>query len=186
MKVIPLSIPDVLAIDRDIFEDSRGSFSELWRPDRYAAVGVAGPFMQDNFSRSKKGVLRGLHYQWPRSQGKLVSVLEGAVFDVAVDLRKGSPNYGAWVSEELSEQNGRQLWIPRGFAHGFVVLSESALFHYKVDAPYAREDEITIAWNDQDIGIAWPLHNPILGLKDAEAPSLSAIPTDRLPDFSPQ
>jgi len=186
VKVTSLSIPEVLAIDRDIFEDSRGSFSELWRKDLYAAAGEIGPFVQDNVSCSKKGVLRGLHYQWPHWQGKLVSVLQGCVLDVAVDLRKGSPSYGEWVAEELSERNGRQLWIPRGFAHGFVVLSDSALFHYKVDAPYVREDEVTVAWNDHEIGVAWPLDDPILGPKDAQAPSLSAIPPEGLPIFSPK
>lgn len=174
----------MILFDRDIHVDSRGNFSELWRQDPYRAAGVAGPFVQDNLSTSHRGVLRGLHYQWPHAQGKLISVLHGNVFDVAVDVRSGSPTFAQWVGAELSAENGRQLWIPRGFAHGFVVLSDSAVFHYKVDGPYVPEEEVTVAWNDEQIGILWPVDNPILGEKDAAASRLNKISPDRLPIFS--
>jgi dTDP-4-dehydrorhamnose 3,5-epimerase len=175
----------VVLFKRDIHVDNRGNFSELWREAPYRAAGAAGPFVQDNLSMSRRGVLRGLHYQWPHAQGKLVSVLQGSVFDVAVDIRQGSPTFAQWVGAELSAENGCQLWIPRGFAHGFVVLSDLALFHYKVDGPYVHEDEVTVAWDDKQIGIVWPVDDPVVGEKDATAARLEEISADKLPVFSP-
>lgn len=181
MKVTPLAVPDVLCIEPRVFGDARGWFYEGWQDARYADAGLPGPFVQDNFSYSQRGVLRGLHYQWPRVQGKLVSVLQGAVYDVAVDVRTGSPTFGQWIGEELSAENHRQLWIPPGFAHGFLVLSETALFHYKVTVPYAPEDEVTVAWNDPAFGIAWPDPAPVLAARDAQAPPFAQVPAARRP-----
>jgi dTDP-4-dehydrorhamnose 3,5-epimerase len=174
-------LPEVLLLERAVAEDDRGYFTETWNRARHEAAGVREAFVQDNLSFSHRGVLRGLHYQWPRAQGKLVTVLQGAVFDVAVDVRRDSPTFGKWVGEELSEANHRQLWVPPGFAHGFVVLSESALFQYKVSAPYAREDEVSVRWDDPTIGIEWPLAAPVLSPKDAVAPLLADIEESRLP-----
>jgi dTDP-4-dehydrorhamnose 3,5-epimerase len=184
VNVTPLELPEILLVEPDVFRDRRGHFFESWRSERYADVGMPGPFVQDNVSVSSRGVLRGLHYQWPNVQGKLISVLHGAVYDVAVDVRRESPTFGRWVSQELSAKNGRQLWIPPGFAHGFVALSDDVVFHYKVTAPYTHNDEVTVAWNDPDIAIAWPMENPVLGARDASAPRLLEIPQDRLPTIS--
>jgi dTDP-4-dehydrorhamnose 3,5-epimerase len=166
MKVTPTAIPDVLIIEPKVFGDARGFFFESFNQKAFAdATGLKQDFVQDNHSRSAKGVLRGLHYQIQQPQGKLVRVVRGSVFDVAVDLRKSSPTFGQWVGAELSEDNHRQLWVPPGFAHGFVVTSESADFLYKTTDYYAPQHERCIAWNDPAIGIAWPL---------AEPPQLSA------------
>ena len=170
MKVIPTAIPDVLIIEPKVFGDERGIFFEsfnqkLWQEK----TGITTPFVQDNHSRSGKNVLRGLHYQIKQPQGKLVRVISGEVFDVAVDIRRNSPTFGAWVGEILSAENKRQLWIPPGFAHGFLVLSDTAEFLYKTTDYWAPEHERSIIWNDPDLAIAWPLDGmPILARKDSE------------------
>jgi dTDP-4-dehydrorhamnose 3,5-epimerase len=181
MKVIPAELPEVLIIEPRMHGDSRGFFFESFQAGRYAEAGVPGPFVQDNLSRSVRGTLRGLHFQEPRAQGKLVQVLRGSVFDVAVDVRRGSPTFGRWVAVELSEATPRQLWIPPGFAHGFCVLSESADFFYKCTELYAPEAERSIAWNDPAIGIRWPVSEPLLSAKDRVAPRLQDAPV--LPQY---
>src|SRR6201987_2151879 len=175
MIVTKTEIPDVLIIEPKLFGDQRGFFLETFQVERYQSHGIKGPFVQDNMSRSSHGVLRGLHLQNPSTQGKLVSVMRGRVLDVSVDVRLGSPNYGRHVAVELSEDNRRQLWVPRGFAHGFVVLSESADFFYKCDELYSPEDEIVVRYNDPAIGIAWGVENPSLSARDAAAPLLSEV-----------
>jgi dTDP-4-dehydrorhamnose 3,5-epimerase len=182
MNVLKTELPDVLLIEPKVFGDARGFFYESFQAARYTQAGITGPFVQDNHSRSVKGTLRGLHFQEPRSQGKLVQVLRGTVYDVAVDVRRGSPTFGRWVGVELSEAQPRQLWIPPGFAHGFCVLSESADFFYKCTEFYAPEAERSIAWNDPQIGIRWPMTDPILSAKDRDAPRLEDAPV--LPRFS--
>jgi dTDP-4-dehydrorhamnose 3,5-epimerase len=177
-------IADVTLIVPPVYGDSRGYLFEAWRADRYGAVGVPERFVQDNVSRSTRGVLRGLHLQSPYAQGKLVQVLEGEVFDVAVDVRVGSPTFGRWVGYCLSAENHRQLYIPPGLAHGFCTLSESAVLLYKCTEFYHPEAELTIAWNDPSIGITWPIQRPVLSKKDAEAPCLDRI-TSRLPVWAP-
>lgn len=166
MKVVETSIPDVLIIEPKVFGDERGFFYESFNAAAFeAATGLKRQFVQDNHSKSQRGVLRGLHYQIQQPQGKLVRVVAGEVFDVAVDLRKSSPSFGRWAGTHLSAQNQRQLWIPEGFAHGFVVLSESAEFLYKTTDYYAPEHERSLLWNDPELGIQWPFD---------EAPQLSA------------
>ena len=155
MNVIQTEIPEVLIVEPKVFRDARGFFFEAFKADRYASHGVRGAFVQDNVSRSAYGVIRGLHLQNPKCQGKLVSVLRGRVLDVAVDVRLGSPTFGKHVAVELSEDNRRQFWVPRGFAHGFAVVSEIADFCYKCDEFYSPSDEITVRWNDPAIGIEW-------------------------------
>ena len=162
-------------IEPDIFGDSRGLFVELFQRDRYAAVGIVETFVQDNLSRSAAGVLRGLHLQNPRPQGKLVTVLRGSVLDVAVDVRVGSPTFGKHVKIELSEENRRQLWIPRGFAHGFVVLSETADFHYRCDQFYSPSDEIVLKWDDPELGIDWGHDSPTVSQRDSDGRTLSQL-----------
>jgi dTDP-4-dehydrorhamnose 3,5-epimerase len=176
MKVSPTSLPDVLLIEPKVFGDERGYFFEVWKQDRYVENGVPGEFVQDNVSRSAKGIIRGLHFQEPNAQGKLVMVLSGHVFDVAVDIRKGSPSFGQWTSAELSGQNHHQLWIPPGFAHGFCVLSESADFLYKCTALYSPECEQSVRYDDPAIGIEWPVSEPVLSAKDCAAPLLAEVP----------
>lgn len=175
MKATSTNIPDVLVIEPKVFGDSRGFFFESFNQQAFnAAIGQDVQFVQDNHSRSAKGVLRGLHYQIQQPQGKLVRVVRGTVFDVAVDLRKSSSTLGQWVGIELSEDNHRQLWVPAGFAHGFVVLSESAEFLYKTTDYYAPEFERSIMWNDPDIGINWPIdYEPQLSGKDQQGLSLN-------------
>ena len=181
MKVTPTVIPDVLIIEPKVFGDARGFFFESFNQKAFNdATGLDVNFVQDNHSRSAKGVLRGLHYQVQQPQGKLVRVVRGAVFDVAVDIRKGSPTFGNWVGMELTEENNKQLWVPAGFAHGFVVLSDSADFLYKTTDYYALEFERGIAWNDPSIGINWQLDKhgieiPFLSNKDQKAFSLSQM-----------
>lgn len=175
MIVESMGIRDVLLIRPDVYEDSRGYFFESWRRDRFAEIGVDVDFVQDNHSGSRKGVLRGLHYQLKRPQGKLVRVVRGAVFDVAVDVRKGSPTFGKWVSAELSAENRCQLYVPPGFAHGFCVLSDWADFAYKCTDYYAPKDERGIRWNDPDIDIKWPGSDFSVSDKDAANPSLSEM-----------
>ena len=184
MDVTPTALPEVLRIDPKVFGDARGYFHETWQRERYAALGVPREFVQDNISRSQRGILRGLHLQEPYGQGKLVQVLDGEVFDVAVDVRFGSPTYGRWVSELLSSENHRQLYIPPGFAHGFCVTSESALLHYKCTDLYHPETEVSVAWNDPALGITWPVKAPVLSKKDAAAKPLAEIPRERLPRYT--
>ena len=170
MKVTRLAIPDVVLIEPKVFGDARGFFFESFNQKAFnEATGTNHQFVQDNHSRSSKGVLRGLHYQIQQPQGKLVRVVRGAVFDVAVDIRKSSPTFGQWVAEELSEDNHRQLWVPPGFAHGFVVLSDTAEFLYKTTDYYAPAHERCILWNDETLASHWPAGiQPILSAKDAQ------------------
>jgi dTDP-4-dehydrorhamnose 3,5-epimerase len=183
VNVKPTELPGVLLIEPQVFGDSRGFFFETFHAERYSAAGIKGPFVQDNLSRSTRGTLRGLHFQEPRSQGKLVHVLRGAVWDVALDVRKGSPHFGAWVGIELSDENRRQLWIPPGFAHGFCVLSEAAEFFYKCTDFYVPDAERAVRWDDPALGIRWPVPSPLISAKDAAAPALAdspALPVYRL------
>ena len=176
MNVLKTELPGVLILEPKRFGDDRGFFMEMFHAKRYADADIPGPFVQDNFSRSAKGILRGLHFQEPHAQGKLVQVLAGAVYDVAVDVRRGSPTFGKFVGVELSVDNRRQLWVPAGFAHGFCVLSESADFHYKCTDVYTPASERGIAWNDPDLGIPWPVTSPLLSPKDSAAPRLKDAP----------
>ncbi len=170
MEVITTPLHGVVLIKPKVFGDARGFFLETWQQERYAAAGITLPFVQDNQSCSRKGILRGLHFQKTKPQGKLVSVPVGAVYDVAVDIRKDSPSYGKWYGVELNQDNHWQLWIPPGLAHGFVVISEMAHFHYKVTDFYDPQDEGSYAWNSPELNILWPEQNPTLSAKDAEAP----------------
>ncbi|MDH5631305.1 MAG: dTDP-4-dehydrorhamnose 3,5-epimerase [Gammaproteobacteria bacterium] len=180
MKITPTSIPEVLIVEPDVFGDSRGFFIETWHARKYAELGLEANFVQDNHSRSSKGVLRGLHYQLTHPQGKLVRVINGSVFDVAVDVRKGSPTFGQWVGIELTGENHKQLYVPPGFAHGFCVLSENVDFLYKCTDFYAPEYEHGILWNDPDIGIDWPASDFSVSEKDAGNGLLCDM-SDRLP-----
>ncbi|HNY93520.1 MAG TPA: dTDP-4-dehydrorhamnose 3,5-epimerase [Flexilinea sp.] len=170
MDFIPLSIPDVILIKPDVHRDERGFFFESWQKNKFAKAGIDQEFVQDNHSRSSKNVLRGLHYQIRQPQGKLIRAIVGEVFDVAVDLRRSSPSFGKWVSANLSSENFNMLWIPPGFAHGFLVLSDVAEFVYKATDFYAPQYERCILWNDRDLGIDWPIsgHEPILSEKDSK------------------
>ena len=183
MKVVETELPGVLIVEPDRFGDDRGFFQEIWHARRYVDAGIPGDFVQDNLSLSRHGVLRGLHFQNPNGQGKLVYVLQGEVFDVAVDIRDGSPSFGAWTGATLSADNGRQLYIPAGFAHGFCVTGETALFAYKCTDFYDSESEGTIRWDDPQIGIDWPVSDPLVSGKDAVAPLLSTIDRTRLPRY---
>ncbi|MGE5155758.1 MAG: dTDP-4-dehydrorhamnose 3,5-epimerase [Bdellovibrio bacteriovorus] len=182
MRVIETGLPRVLIIEPKVFGDERGFFLETYRSNTYAALGIAAHLVQDNQSFSRRGVLRGLHIQHPFAQGKLVQVLMGEVFDVAVDVRRGSATFGQWAGVTLTGENKRQLWVPPGFAHGFLVTSETALFVYKCSDYYHPETELSVRWDDPAIGIDWPLDGlPELSRKDQEAATLAAIPADRLP-----
>ena len=185
MKVIQTSLPGCVVLEPAVFGDARGFFMETWNAQRFGELGLPDRFVQSNVSSSSKGVLRGLHYQWPHPQGKLVSVLEGEVYDVAVDIRRGSPTFGRHEGVILSAENKRQFWIPEGFAHGFVVLSERALFSYLCTDVYRPEFDANVRWNDADIAIDWPVADPQLSLKDEKAPLLADIPEDRLPVYTP-
>jgi dTDP-4-dehydrorhamnose 3,5-epimerase len=186
MQRIETSLPGVAILEPRVFEDSRGFFFESYHEARFAELGIHNRFVQDNHSRSACGTLRGLHYQLHRPQAKLCRVVRGAVLDVAVDIRKGSPYFGKWVSVLLSEDNKRQIYIPGGFAHGFLVLTEAAEFLYKCDAFYDREDERGVAWDDPGIGIEWGLdREPILSEKDRRNPLLAAMPEAALPLYQP-
>ncbi|RJY09451.1 dTDP-4-dehydrorhamnose 3,5-epimerase [Aurantiacibacter aquimixticola] len=178
MRVSECAVDGPLLIEPDVHGDDRGFFMETWNARTFADVGLPSQFVQDNHSRSRKGVLRGLHFQNPAPQGKLVRVASGAVFDVAVDLRSSSPTFGRWVGFELSAANKRMFWVPRGFAHGFVTLQDDTDFLYKCDAPYAPEADHSIAWDDPEIGIDWPIHdlNVTLSEKDRAACALSEAP----------
>jgi len=174
MNVIKTDLPEVLIIEPKLFGDQRGFFLESYQFERYAHNGIAQPFVQDNLSRSRYGVLRGLHLQNPFTQGKLVTALRGRVLDVAVDVRVGSPNFGRHVAVELNEENRRQLWVPRGFAHGFAVLSETADFFYKCDDFYSPADEIVVRWNDPAFAIDWPAAPDVISAADANLPDFLA------------
>jgi dTDP-4-dehydrorhamnose 3,5-epimerase len=181
MKVIETSLPGVLVVEPRVFGDSRGFFYESFNEERFQAAGITARFVQTNVSRSARGVLRGLHYQWPSPQGKLVSVVEGEVFDVAVDIRPDSPTFRQWVGAMLSADNKRHFWIPEGFAHGFCVLSEFATFTYQCTALYDQSADASIRWDDPEIGVDWPISNPLLSDKDLRAPLLKEVASDRLP-----
>ncbi len=175
MKVIPTAIPEVVLIQPKVFGDERGFFLESYQDQRYAEIGLPERFVQDNHSRSAKGVLRGLHFQKQYPQGKLVHVTSGIVFDVAVDLRKDSPTFGKWVGVTLTADSHQQFYVPPGFAHGFCVISETADFHYKCTDYYHPEDEGSLRWDDPDVGITWPITTPTLSAKDAAAPFLKDL-----------
>ena len=179
----PAELPGLLLFEPRTYEDARGSFAELYVAERYEAAGLSAAFVQDNVSFSHRHVLRGLHFQHPHGQGKLVTVLGGEVFDVAVDVRSGSPTFGRWAAFSLSAANLRQLWIPPGFAHGFVVTGESAVVLYKVTAGYVPADECSIRWDDPAVGIRWPVATPTLSPRDAAAPLLADVDAARLPHW---
>ena len=185
MIVTRTAIPDVLVLEPKAFGDARGFFFESFNSDKLAAHGLHPHFVQGNVSSSSRGVLRGLHYQWPKPQGKLVSVLEGEVWDVAVDIRRGSPTFGRWTAVVLSAENKRHFWIPEGFAHGFVTLSERAVFTYLCTATYDAKADAGVRWDDPALAIDWPVSAPQLSEKDANAPFLADVPSERLPIFVP-
>lgn len=178
MNIIETALPGVLIIEPRVFGDARGFFMETWNAAAFAAAALDLTFVQDNHSRSQKGVLRGLHFQNPGPQGKLVRVTNGAVFDVAVDLRAFSPTFGQWVGVELSAENKRMFWVPEGFAHGFLTLEDDTDFLYKCTAPYAPQSEFTLAWDDPAVGIAWPVAglDPIISEKDTRGLALADVP----------
>ena len=181
MRVLETGLPGVVIVEPEVHGDHRGFFMESWKASRYRANGLPDRFVQSNVSRSGAGVLRGLHFQHPRHQGKLVWALEGRIFDVAVDIRVGSPHFGQWAGAELSAENHRQLYVPEGFAHGFCVLGDTAMIAYLCTAEYCREYDRVIAWNDPAIGIRWPLEDARLSARDAAAPRLEAFDADQLP-----
>ncbi len=183
MRITETKLPGTLVIEPRIFSDNRGFFFESYHRERYGQYGIKNEFLQDNLSCSIKNTLRGLHYQQPHSQAKLVQVLSGEVFDVAVDIRAGSPTFGKWTGIMLSAENKKQFYIPRGFAHGFCVLSDAAIFSYKCDDIYFPDCEGGILWSDPDLGIDWPVMAPILSDKDNRFPCLKDIPRERLPAF---
>jgi dTDP-4-dehydrorhamnose 3,5-epimerase len=183
MRVLPTDLPDVLIIEPTVYRDNRGFFLETYHARRYREAGIAVSFVQDNHSRSIRGTLRGLHAQHQHLQGKLVRVLQGEVFDVAVDIRRGSPTFGRWVGVSLSAENFRQCYIPPGFAHGFCVVSDIAEVEYKCTDFYDPTDELGVLWNDPDIGIAWPVREPILSAKDRSASRLAEL-TEILPCYT--
>lgn len=177
MNIVETAIPGPLIIEPRVFGDDRGFFMESWNAAAFAAAGLDLNFVQDNHSRSRKGVLRGMHFQDPAPQGKLVRVVSGAVFDVAVDLRRSSPDFGKWVGVELSAANKRMFWVPEGFAHGFLTLEDDTDFLYKCTAPYAIQNEHSLAWDDPDVGIDWPLNGiePQISAKDRVATAFADI-----------
>lgn len=185
MKIIETDLPGCVVVEPQVFGDSRGFFFESFNRDRFAEHGLAVPqFVQGNVSSSARGVLRGLHYQWPKPQGKYVSVIEGEVWDVAVDIRRGSPTFGRWTAVVLSAENRRHFWIPAGFAHGFVTLSERAVFTYLCTETYDRAADAGIRWNDGELAVDWPVSEPVLSEKDAKAPFLAEVAPERLPVFA--
>lgn len=185
MKIIQTTLKDVLIIEPKVFKDTRGFFMETYHQDRYIKGGINGSFVQDNLSYSVKGTVRGLHYQIRHPQAKLVQVIAGEIFDVAVDIRHASPTFGQWTGIHLSDQNKRQLFIPEGFAHGFCVMSDTALFSYKCSDFYHADDEGGILWSDPDIAIDWPVEDPIISEKDKHLPHLSDLPNEVLPATNP-
>jgi dTDP-4-dehydrorhamnose 3,5-epimerase len=182
MKVTPTNLPEVLLIEPRVFADNRGHFLETYRAGRYLESGIQKKFVQDNLSYSKKGVLRGLHYQLGHPQGKLVWVVTGVIFDVVVDIRKSSPNFGKWVNVVLDSRSYRQLYIPEGFAHGFCVTSDAAIVLYKCTDYYAPQDDWGIRWDDPTLGIDWPVVEPILSAKDSGYPGLKDLSAEDLPE----
>jgi dTDP-4-dehydrorhamnose 3,5-epimerase len=176
MRFVPTRLPGVILVEPQRLADDRGQFMETFHAEKFRAAGIDFTFTQDNASRSLRNVLRGLHFQEPRAQGKLIRVVAGSIFDVAVDIRRGSPHFGQWVGSELSAENGNQLWVPPGFAHGFCVTSESADVIYKCTDVYVRECDRGILWNDPAIGIEWPVAAPLLSPKDQTAPRLADAP----------
>jgi len=185
VKIIETKIPGCVVIEPAVHGDARGFFYESYNAERFAQAGFDFKFVQTNVSRSARDVLRGLHYQWPNPQGKLVSVLEGEVYDVAVDIRAGSPTFGRWAAAILSAENKRHFWVPEGFAHGFAVLSDDATFVYQCTALYDRAADSGIRWNDGDIAVDWPIAEPLLSDKDQRAPFLADIAREKLPTYSP-
>ncbi len=185
MKIIPTALSGAVIIEPQVFGDARGYFYESYNRDSYHEAGIDAQFIQSNVSRSAKGVLRGLHYQWPNPQGKLVSVIEGEVYDVAIDIRRGSPSFGQSVGVMLTAENHRHFWVPEGFAHGFCVLSEFATFSYQCTALYDRAADAGIRWNDADLGIDWPVSAPLLSDKDGKTPLLKDVAPGRLPVYVP-
>lgn len=178
----PISLPGVHLFERRVFRDTRGSFAELWRDEESRAAGLP-PFVQDNVARSRRGVIRGLHFQNPRAQAKLVTAAAGEIFDVAVDVRVGSPTFGRWTGFVLSETNGRQLFIPPGFAHAYQTLSDVSVVVYKCSSFYSPDDEHTVRWNDDDIAVDWPIDDAILSARDAGAPRLRDLLSELLPQI---
>ena len=184
MKILETTLPGVLLIECPVYRDARGHFQEVWNGPRYASHGLHMEFAQDNLSFSRRGVLRGLHFQHPAGQGKLVSAVQGSVYDVAVDIRRGSPNFGCWFGAELSAENGRHMYIPPGFAHGFLVLSETAHFLYKCTEVYRPDAEGCVRWDDPGLRISWPLEGePLVSPKDAAAVTLAELAGERLPEY---
>ena len=183
MKVIETRLPGAVVIEPQVFGDTRGFFYESYNEAKYREAGIDHRFVQSNVSRSARGVLRGLHYQWPNPQGKLVSVLEGGVYDVAVDIRRGSPTFGQWAGVMLTAENHRHFWVPEGFAHGFCVVSEFATFAYQCTALYDPKADAGIRWNDAALGIDWPVAEPLLSDKDGKTPLLADVPAGRLPVY---
>jgi dTDP-4-dehydrorhamnose 3,5-epimerase len=184
MNVTPGKLKGLLVVEPKVFGDSRGFFMESWNLRKYQDAGISASFVQDNISVSRRGALRGLHFQNPNGQGKLVSVLQGEVLDVVVDLRRHSATFGQWEAVRLSSDNKWQFYIPPGFAHGFLVLSESAMFYYKCTEFYSPKDELTLRWNDPALDIEWPLTDPIVSEKDARGLLLKEIPRERLFDLA--
>jgi dTDP-4-dehydrorhamnose 3,5-epimerase len=180
MNVKPGTMQGLVVIEPKVFGDSRGFFMESWNQKKYQEAGVAVSFVQDNISVSKRGALRGLHFQNPNPQGKLVSVLQGEVLDVVVDLRLNSATFGRWEAVNLSSENKLQFYVPPGFAHGFVVLSDTAMFHYKCTEFYSPKDEFTLRWNDPALGITWPIDDPVVSEKDSKGLLLKDIPREKL------
>jgi len=180
VRVVPTAIPEILILEPDVHVDGRGFFLETYHADRYREHGIPGPFVQDNHSRSLAGTLRGLHLQLRRPQGKLIRVIEGEILDVAVDVRRGSPTFGRWVSVALTAENFKQVYIPPGFAHGFCVVSPIAQVEYKCTDVYDPSSELGVAWNDPALAIAWPVTQPLLSVRDSGHPTLAQL-TDRLP-----
>ena len=184
MNVIETELPGVKIIEPKVFGDARGFFVETWNAERYQAAGMPGTMVQDNLSRSVRGVLRGLHYQYPQPQGKLISVLEGEILDVAVDIRLGSPHFGKSMPAVISSENKSQIYVPAGFAHGFCVTSETALVAYKCTTPYAPQFDRGILWSDPALGISWPTTTPSLSGKDTLNKLLHDVPHELLPPYS--
>ena len=183
MKVISTPLKGVLLIEPSVFEDKRGFFMETYQQKKYMDSGIEPVFVQDNLSFSVRGTLRGLHYQLPHAQAKLVQVIKGEIFDVTVDIRRDSPTFGKWTGVHLSGENRRQLYIPEGFAHGFCVLSETAIFMYKCSDFYSPDSERGILWSDPDIGVDWPVENPVLSEKDRNYDYLKDVPPEYLPTY---
>jgi dTDP-4-dehydrorhamnose 3,5-epimerase len=182
MKIIPTALPEVLIIEPKVFNDQRGSFMETYHQNRYLEFGISGNFVQDNLSHSVRNTLRGLHYQLPHAQAKLIQVIQGEIFDVALDIRRSSATFGKWTGAYLSDARPSQLFIPEGFAHGFCVMSETAKVMYKCTDLYAPDAERGILWSDPDLDINWPLETPLLSEKDSQYPCLRDVPSEHLPE----